>query len=227
MYIYMITYIANGFSYVGQCVGNVNLTKGYYGSGIYIKAAIKKHGKENFTKTILEILSEDSTKCELSKRERFWIKEKNTLYPNGYNLTEGGEKTIGLKQTAEHIKKRIESRRNNGRPWMPDGWAERHSKFMKGRFVGEKSSNWKGGPKICYCIECGDERDYRNKSKFCKKCSIKGNRNPAYGKPSTIAGKNGCITQNLILASSSKKKKLTMHYLKGGLRDEEKNCLKH
>lgn len=61
----------------------------YYGSGTLIKRAIKKYGKENFKKIILE-------KCanieQLNEREIYWIKElKATDNKIGYNITAGGE----------------------------------------------------------------------------------------------------------------------------------------
>lgn len=52
MYIYKITNLLNGKIYVGKhtCKNIENL---YYGSGVAIKSAIKKYGKENFKKDVL------------------------------------------------------------------------------------------------------------------------------------------------------------------------------
>ncbi len=88
MYIYCISNIINGKMYVGLSTKNVKESKNYYGSGIAIGHAIKKYGKENFNKEILEICNTDG---QLKKREIFWIKEMNTKAPNGYNLTDGGD----------------------------------------------------------------------------------------------------------------------------------------
>lgn len=38
-----------------------------------------------------EILEKDIPEQKLNQRERYWIKEKNTIYPNGYNMTQGGD----------------------------------------------------------------------------------------------------------------------------------------
>jgi len=84
MIIYEIKNKINGKVYIGQ--HSSNELGSYYGSGKLIKNAIKKYGIENFERNILERCS---TKNELNKREKFWIKEKNSLV-NGYNLTEGG-----------------------------------------------------------------------------------------------------------------------------------------
>lgn len=45
-----------------------------------------KHGPENFNFEVIEDLCED-----YNEKEKFWIKKLNTLVPNGYNVTEGGE----------------------------------------------------------------------------------------------------------------------------------------
>ena len=100
MYIYLIENLISNKKYVGKCSRIPEKSKAYYGSGTYIKSAIKKYGKQNFKKEILE-------KCEseklLNERERYWIKELNTISPIGYNLTTGGEE--GKKLSPESIKK--------------------------------------------------------------------------------------------------------------------------
>jgi hypothetical protein len=53
----------------------------------YLNNAIRKYGKEKFKVELLET-------CDTSiidEREQFYINEKNTLFPNGYNLTKGGK----------------------------------------------------------------------------------------------------------------------------------------
>jgi group I intron endonuclease len=84
MIIYEIKNKINGKIYIGQHSSNELNT--YYGSGKLIKYAIDKYGIENFERTILEICS---SKDELNEREKYWIKEKNSII-NGYNLTDGG-----------------------------------------------------------------------------------------------------------------------------------------
>ena len=86
MYIYKITNKVNGKIYVGK---HASKRKNYWGSGIILKAAIKKYGKENFIKEIIEYCENEN---ELSTREIFWIKflnSRNRLI--GYNITEGGD----------------------------------------------------------------------------------------------------------------------------------------
>lgn len=50
--------------------------------------AIRQYGLENFT---IEILEECDNQKQLNEREKFWINTFKCKYPNGYNLTCGGE----------------------------------------------------------------------------------------------------------------------------------------
>jgi len=85
MIIYKITNLLNNKIYIGQDSKN---NKYYFGSGRLIKQAIKKYGKENFTK---EILCECSTKEELNQKEVYWINQlKATDRKVGYNMAPGG-----------------------------------------------------------------------------------------------------------------------------------------
>lgn len=80
MVIYKITNLINGKIYVGQSIYD---DENYFGSGTYIKQAIKKHGKENFKR---EIIERCKTKNELNEREIFWIKHLNSINRSiGYN----------------------------------------------------------------------------------------------------------------------------------------------
>lgn len=111
-YIYKITNKINGKIYIGQ--HKVPLIKEnfrrYLGSGIAIKNAIKEYGKENFDKEILEYIDDDEKHELVSEREKFWIKEFNSISPNGYNISPGGEGGC----TSESGKKGAETRKRNG-----------------------------------------------------------------------------------------------------------------
>jgi hypothetical protein len=53
----------------------------------YLNNAIRLYGKDAFNVTLITICSP----LELDNLEQLYIKEYNTLYPNGYNLTIGGK----------------------------------------------------------------------------------------------------------------------------------------
>lgn len=86
MFIYKTTNIINQRIYVGKSKFN---NAHYIGSGNLIKAAIKKYGKNNFTK---EIIDNADTLKEINEKETYWIiKLKSHVSAGGYNITWGGE----------------------------------------------------------------------------------------------------------------------------------------
>jgi group I intron endonuclease len=86
MVIYKTTNLINGKIYVGKDVSN---NDNYLGSGVVLKNAIEKYGRENFEK---EILEECISKEHLCEREIFWIEKLRSNEKGiGYNITKGGE----------------------------------------------------------------------------------------------------------------------------------------
>ena len=81
-----------GKSYIGQTTktpAQRASSNGYnYRRSPYFYDAIKKFGFNSLKLEILEECQED----ELDDRERYWIAYYNTVYPNGYNATAGGQK---------------------------------------------------------------------------------------------------------------------------------------
>ena len=83
----------NGKSYIGQTRTTVERRRknsygdGYKGSPCFWNAIRYFEGLQNFSLEILEETENDS----LDERERFWIRELNTLVPNGYNIDSGGQ----------------------------------------------------------------------------------------------------------------------------------------
>ena len=84
MIIYEIKNKVNGKLYIGQ--HSSDELGSYWGSGKLLKYAINKYGIDNFERSIIERCS---TKDELNEREKYWIKERQSVV-NGYNLTDGG-----------------------------------------------------------------------------------------------------------------------------------------
>ena len=56
-YIYITTNLLNGKKYIGKHKSSEFEFDKYYGSGKYIKAAIKKYGLENFKCELLESIN--------------------------------------------------------------------------------------------------------------------------------------------------------------------------
>jgi len=88
-YTYKIINNLNGMYYIG-----VHTIKGnednYFGSGSALKAAIRKHGKENFTKGVIEYYD---TREEALQAEKYLA---NANDHKSYNLIKGGGGVAGL-----------------------------------------------------------------------------------------------------------------------------------
>lgn len=85
-YIYLTTNLINGKKYIGQHYGEID--DSYIGSGNILKKAIKKFGKENFKKEILEICDNYES---MNIAEKEWIKKYNAVKNNNfYNIATGG-----------------------------------------------------------------------------------------------------------------------------------------
>lgn len=90
MIIYKTTNLINGKIYIGQDSKN---NPKYLGSGIVLNHAIKKYGKDNFKK---EILEDCIDKNDMNTKEKYWILELNSRDRNiGYNITKGGDGCLG------------------------------------------------------------------------------------------------------------------------------------
>lgn len=104
--------LINGKYYIGKCEGTKNT---YIGSGVALRNAIAKYGKENFKRIILERCD---SKEELSIREKYWIALFDaTNDSRSYNIAEGG--TGGFSHlTKEDIEHRVAKRYGThlGRP---------------------------------------------------------------------------------------------------------------
>lgn len=91
--IYKITNLISGKTYVGQSKDPVRRWKEHKWDAFNpnckensaIHDAFLKYGIENFEFTIIGWYE------NYNEMERYYIKTLNTLYPNGYNLTEGGD----------------------------------------------------------------------------------------------------------------------------------------
>lgn len=106
MIIYKTINLINGKIYIGQDTLN---DPAYMGSGKLFIKAIKKYGKKNFKKEIIEICS-----CveELNEREIYWIQYYNsTDHKIGYNISTGGLGHIGSGPHNEDRKKKISQAR--------------------------------------------------------------------------------------------------------------------
>lgn len=94
MYLYEIKNLINNKKYIGITIDYKRRFRQHcskYADSV-ISKAIKKYGKENFSFTVLK---DDLSVEEACNLEIEFIKEQNTLVPNGYNVSKGGTANIG------------------------------------------------------------------------------------------------------------------------------------
>ena len=110
-YIYLITDTTNNKKYTGKHHYNKEgeLDPNYHGSGVIIRNIYKKRPetlKEEYIKTCY---SEE----EMCSDEQYYIKFYDTLWPNGYNLTEGGEGEIPCEETRRKLSESRSGEKNH------------------------------------------------------------------------------------------------------------------
>lgn len=117
--LYKLTF-SNGKCYIGITTESLKRRVQrhiYYarsGRNYALSAAIRKYGENGFC---YDILGEFQSWIELAEQEIILIGEYNSMIPNGYNMTMGGEGTLGVKKSIE-ARKRIgeaSSKRNLGK----------------------------------------------------------------------------------------------------------------
>ena len=91
----------NDFEYIGQTTRSVELRfKEHAKDPYYIGNAIRAHGEDMFVIVILKVCY---SKAELDFWERHFIKSRDTMVPNGYNLTNDGEGDILCDETRKKL----------------------------------------------------------------------------------------------------------------------------
>lgn len=154
--IYKITNKINGKIYIGAHTTS-NPNDSYLGSGDKILLAIKKYGKQNFSK---EILSYHSTKKDMYKEEARIVTEDFIKQKNNYNVVVGGKQPPSFKGKKHSIESRSKiSKANRGQPKTIE-----HKEKLRNRirtanhsrnisFAKKGKPNGKGRPVVC--VELG------------------------------------------------------------------------
>ena len=129
-YIYKTTNLINKKIYIGQKIYRKKDDNWYLGSGIVLNKAIKKYGRENFIKEIIECCE---TKKDLNEKEKYWIKFYDSTNRNiGYNISEGGDGG----NLGEIVNKKISSKLKGIK--KPKSFGEKISKALKGKSKSEE-----------------------------------------------------------------------------------------
>jgi group I intron endonuclease len=156
-FIYVTTNLISGKKYIGYH-STYDLNDGYLGSGIALLDSFKKYGKNNFQKEVLEFIKEGENHLEYEEK---WIKELNTLLPNGYNISPKGG--LGIKGSlSEESKKKISKSNKGKQVWL----GKSHSMESKKKI--SKSTNVSGELNPFYGKKHSDESILKIKEKSGK-----------------------------------------------------------
>lgn len=138
-FIYKTTNRVNGKTYIGLHSTD-NLDDGYLGSGVAFKSALKKYGKENFKREILQLYN---SLDELIKAEEEIVTEEWVAGRDNYNLKTGGLSGGKLSNESKEkisktLKKKYETgelKPNTNKPYdITDKHKEKISKSLKKRY---------------------------------------------------------------------------------------------
>lgn len=106
---YITTNILNGKKYIGSHV-TLDINDSYMGSGVYLKKALKKYGKENFKREILAKVNNYNLMKEL---EEYYIEYYNAYSSNMfYNAT---KYSSGITKFPEEKKQLISKKNKNNK----------------------------------------------------------------------------------------------------------------
>ena len=129
-FIYITTNMVNGKRYIGQKKfeegTNLYRWKSYLGSGTTLKRAIKKYGKDNFHRDIIDVAYSEE---ELNNKEKHYINVYDAINSDDYyNIAEGGRKDPFAGKTDEEI---LEIRRRASESLSKVNKGENHPNFRK------------------------------------------------------------------------------------------------
>lgn len=175
--VYVTTNKINGKKYLGKCVHNKEF---YLGSGVALRKAIEKYGKENFSK---EIIFESASKDEVSEKEY----ELSILYDvcndsNWYNMKLGGNG--GSKKgriVSDYTRQLISKNKKGTSPWNKGLIGDKRTKLsdttkekIRAANKGQKNPSGKDHPCSKKVIFSKDGVCYEVKGirEFCREKSI-------------------------------------------------------
>ena len=167
MVIYAFKNKTNGKMYVGQTQRTFGIrTKQHLNrSDTYFDKALSKYGLNNFSYWILD---RGSTLEELNEKERYWITEYDCLWPNGYNLTVGGDGVKGYRHTDEYKRKMSDAMKGKVTGENNPFYGKKHTIKSLEKMSNYQSARW--------TVEARKERSESYKGKFV------GADNPFYKK---------------------------------------------
>lgn len=197
-FIYITTDLTNGIQYIGKRVIKGNSEDNtYLGSGKRLKRAIKKHGKENFTREIIEYAINDD---ELKQLEKYFIwlagAVKSKMF---YNIQEGGGGGDNTAGWTEEERQRFSKTMSKATKGEKNGmYGKTHSTETRQKL---SDNNW---------TKTDEGRYYCKSDEFKQKMSnvTRGEKNGMYGKHHSEESKQKMSTNSKGKSAGAKKWKL-------------------
>jgi hypothetical protein len=157
-YLYKITNLINNKIYIG-IHSTDNLDDGYFGSGKVLIKAIKKYGKENFKK---EIIEQFESREHASIQEELIVNEDFIKRVDTYNCKIGGDNSgiLGYKFSDEALSKRTMSRKNFKHS---EETKARMKNNMLGHIVSDETKNKLSITSLAYWNDFTIDKSERNK----------------------------------------------------------------
>ena len=136
--IYLLIDGINDMEYVGQTKRTLEKRfKEHAKENTYIGNAIRSHGEDMFVKVTLKVCYSPE---ELSYWERHFIKSRDTMAPNGYNCTTGGERDFT--RSPETCAKISASKMGEKHPQYGKPLSDEHRAKISASTSGEKNPNF-------------------------------------------------------------------------------------
>jgi group I intron endonuclease len=205
IYNYITTNTLNNKKYVGMHSA-INTNNSYLGSGILLKKAIKKYGKEIFKK---EILCVCESKEIAHENEKKYIEQYNSIQPNGYNIHPNGGLGLNDYHTEESCKKMSEKLK--GRPAPNKGI--KHSKETIAKMIKAKAK-YKGKPGHKHTEEEKRNVGIANSKRIITDVCREKRRKNMLGRKASEATKEKMSKKRIGLNTWSKARKLTDEQIK-------------
>ena len=143
-YIYLLENKIDGNIYVGQTTRSIkNRIKDHIRNDYMIGRALRKYGLKNFKIIVYKLMHDD-----LDFFEQLFIKNLNTIKPNGYNLESGGHKNRYYSE---------ESKRKMSEAAKKKVFTKKHRENMSKARKGNKNPNY---------------GNYNSVSEYCRNGSI-------------------------------------------------------
>ena len=177
MIIYKIQNKINLKIYIGKTIKSLHIRIiGHLKADTYIGNALRKYGLQSFEWGIIDTATDIEI---LNEKEKYWIIFHNCKWPDGYNLTDGGD---GVSNITEKTRRR-QSLSHMGKPSGNKGKHHHHSETTKKK-IGMHSYNKRPEAKRKLSERWVGEKNIAKNPKVRKKISESkmGAKNGMFGK---------------------------------------------